>query len=90
MVKEKQKINIKNKDKKSDIKSLILFNDDVNTFDYVIEVLIDVCGHTPAQAEQCAMIAHFKGKCAVKSGDYSELKPICIDMNQRKLSVEIK
>ncbi len=83
MIKEKQKNDIKNKDKNSDIKNLILLNDDVNIFDYVIEVLIDVCSHTPAQAEQCAMIAHFKGKCAVKSGDYSELKPICFEMNQK-------
>jgi len=55
--------------------SLILLNDDVNTFDYVIETLMKVCGHTLEQAETCAMITHYKGKCAVKSGSYEELKP---------------
>ena len=89
MIKEKQKTDIKNKEKHSDVKNLILFNDDVNTFDFVIETLIEVCGHNSAQAEQCALIAHFKGKCSVKSGDYSELKSLCNKMTQKKLSVEI-
>ena len=52
---------------------LLLFNDDVNTFDFVIETLIDVCQHEQHQAEQCTWIAHYKGKCAVKSGFMSEL-----------------
>lgn len=89
MIKEKQKIDNQNKGKCSDNKVLILFNDDVNTFDFVIEVLIEVCGHNPSQAEQCALIAHYKGKCSVKSGDYSELNPLCKEMSNRKLSVEI-
>lgn len=89
MIKEKQKNGIKNKEKHSDVKNLILFNDDVNTFDFVIETLIEVCGHDYVQAEQCALIAHFKGKCSVKSGDYYELKPLCNKMTQKKLSVEI-
>ena len=53
---------------------LILHNDDVNSFDYVIESLVEVCEHSPIQAEQCTMIAHYKGKCAVKSGDLEALK----------------
>ena len=53
---------------------IILYNDDVNTFDHVIKTLIAVCEHTPQQAEQCAMIVHYKGKCAVKSS-YKELNP---------------
>lgn len=72
-----------------DLKELILFNDDVNTFDFVIETLIDVCGHDPQQAEQCAMVAHYNGKCAVKSGTFVELKPVHEEMCNRKLSVTI-
>lgn len=56
-------------------KTLLLLNDDVNTFDYVIETLIKVCEHTYEQAETCALITHYKGKCAVKSGSYEELRP---------------
>lgn len=54
---------------------LILLNDDVNTFDYVIDCLMKVCGHSQEQAESCAFITHYKGRCAVKSGSYKELKP---------------
>ena len=57
--------------------SLIVWNDEVNTFEWVIETLIEVCGHSTEQAEQCAMIIHTKGKYAVKRGSYDELKPIC-------------
>ena len=53
---------------------IILFNDDVNTFDFVIDSLIEVCDHTAEQAEQCALLVHYKGKCAVKTGEYNELK----------------
>ncbi|MCD4789044.1 MAG: ATP-dependent Clp protease adaptor ClpS [Bacteroidales bacterium] len=72
------------------LNELILFNDDVNTFDFVIETLINVCGHDPNQAEQCAMVVHFNGKCAVKSGTFSELKPVYNEMTNRKLTVSIK
>jgi ATP-dependent Clp protease adaptor protein ClpS len=71
------------------IRELILFNDDVNTFDFVIETLISVCGHEPTQAEQCALVVHFNGKCAVKSGTLTELKPYYNEMTNRKLSVSI-
>jgi len=57
-------------------RKLILYNDDVNTFDYVIDCLIEVCGHDIVQAEQCAFIAHYKGKCDVKNGDYKALKTL--------------
>jgi ATP-dependent Clp protease adaptor protein ClpS len=70
-------------------RELILFNDDVNTFEFVIETLINVCGHETNQAEQCALIAHYNGKCAVKSGTVSELKPAYDEMTNRKLSVTI-
>ncbi|MCK5774621.1 MAG: ATP-dependent Clp protease adaptor ClpS [Bacteroidales bacterium] len=70
-------------------KSLVLFNDDVNTFDFVIDTLIDVCGHDVLQAEQCALIVHYKGKCAVKSGTHNELKPEFTEMSNRDLTVAI-
>ncbi len=68
---------------------LVLFNDDVNTFDHVVETLIRVCGHTLEQAEQCSIIVHFKGKCTVKTGSYEELKPRCTQLLQADLSAEI-
>jgi ATP-dependent Clp protease adaptor protein ClpS len=75
----------------SDFESvLILFNDDVNTFDFVIESLIEICHHGPEQAEQCAMIAHLKGKCAVKSGNYMDLKGMCDELNLRGLTVSLE
>lgn len=56
---------------------LVVFNDDVNTFEHVIQVLMKVCNHTQEQAEQCTLIIHYKGKCSVKKGSRSELKPMC-------------
>ncbi|MDW3196263.1 MAG: ATP-dependent Clp protease adaptor ClpS [Cytophagales bacterium] len=56
-------------------RDLIVYNDDFNTFEHVIETLIKVCKHDPQQAEQCTYLIHFKGKCAVKRGTYEELKP---------------
>jgi ATP-dependent Clp protease adaptor protein ClpS len=56
---------------------LVVFNDDVNTFDHVIKILIKVCQHTAEQAEQCALIIHYKGKCTVKKGSRENLKPMC-------------
>ncbi|MDB4590969.1 ATP-dependent Clp protease adaptor ClpS [Flavobacteriaceae bacterium] len=68
---------------------IVLFNDDVNTFDHVVETLIRVCGHTLEQAEQCSIIVHYKGKCTVKTGSYEELKPRCTQLLQADLSAEI-
>ena len=68
---------------------IVLFNDDVNTFDHVVETLIRVCNHTPEQAEQCSIIVHYKGKCTVKTGSYEELKPRCTQLLQANLSAEI-
>lgn len=65
---------------------LILFNDDVNSFDFVIESLVEVCDHDMTQAEQCALIAHFKGKCGIKSGTLTELTPMNNELNNRGLS----
>ncbi len=90
MVKEEIQKNSQNEEELSEKRELILHNDEVNTFDFVIECLIEVCGHDYLQAEQCAMIAHLKGKCPVKSGVISELKPMCQEMTNRQLTVEIK
>lgn len=68
---------------------IILYNDDVNTFDHVIDTLIDVCDHTPEQAEQCSLIVHYKGKCTVKTGEYTDLEPRCTRLLQAGLSAEI-
>ncbi|WP_339708702.1 ATP-dependent Clp protease adaptor ClpS [uncultured Kriegella sp.] len=68
---------------------IVLFNDEVNTFDHVIETLIAVCDHTPEQAEQCSLIVHYNGKCTVKTGEYNDLEPQCSGLLQAGLSAEI-
>ena len=70
-------------------KQLIVYNDDFNTFDHVIESLIKVCKHDPIQAEQCTFLIHYKGKCSVKNGDFEELAPIRNAICQRGISAEI-
>lgn len=69
---------------------LILFNDDVNTFDHVIDCLISICDHEPNQAEQCAYIVHYNGKCSIKNGSFEQLKPMLTALQVQKLSVAIK
>lgn len=71
-------------------RNLILLNDDVNTFQAVISALIEVCHHTPEQAETCAWITHYKGKCTVKSGSYDVLKPYHQGLLDRHLSANIQ
>ncbi|WP_435133640.1 ATP-dependent Clp protease adaptor ClpS [Formosa sp. A9] len=68
---------------------IVLYNDEVNTFDHVIDTLIYACDHTPEQAEQCSIIVHYKGKCTVKTGTYSDLEPRCFKLLQAGLSAEI-
>jgi ATP-dependent Clp protease adaptor protein ClpS len=68
---------------------IILYNDDVNTFDHVIDTLIRVCKHTAEQAEQCSLLVHYKGKCIVKTGSFDELKPQCTQLLEAGLSAEI-
>ncbi|GAA3571213.1 ATP-dependent Clp protease adaptor ClpS [Snuella lapsa] len=68
---------------------IVLYNDDVNTFDHVIETLMSVCDHTAEQAEQCSIIVHYKGKCIVKTGVYDDLKPRCSMLLDAGLSAEI-
>ena len=69
---------------------LIIYNDDVNTFDFVTSTLIKICKHDPLQAEQCTMIIHYNGKCSVKRGGYDQLRPMCEALLDRGLSAEIE
>ncbi len=68
---------------------IVLYNDDVNTFDHVIDTLIRVCNHDELQAEQCALLVHYKGQCTVKTGSFDELKPQCTSLLEAGLSAEI-
>ncbi|MDP5101570.1 MAG: ATP-dependent Clp protease adaptor ClpS [Nonlabens sp.] len=69
---------------------IVLYNDDVNTFDHVVDMLVAACGHTPIQAEQCSLIVHYKGKCSVKSGSYDDLEPRCSALLEAGLTAEIE
>ena len=73
-----------------DQKDLIVFNDDVNSFDHVIATLIKVCKHTEIQAEQCTWIIHYNGKCQVKRGSYERLEPLCTSLLDKGISAEIQ
>ncbi|ANF52410.1 Clp protease ClpS [Chryseobacterium glaciei] len=72
-----------------DVYKLILHNDDIHTFDYVIDSLIEVCKHTLEQAEQCTMLVHYKGKCTVKTGSMDIVKPMHEKLISRELTSEI-
>jgi ATP-dependent Clp protease adaptor protein ClpS len=69
---------------------LIVYNDDVNTFDFVISCLVEICGHTLEQAEQCTMLIHYKGKCRVKTGSLELLKPMHEKLLSKSLTSEIQ
>lgn len=71
------------------LSELVLYNDDVNTFDHVIDTLIRVCSHTSEQAEQCAVLVHYKGRCTVKTGEFNKLKAQCLQLLDAGLSAEI-
>lgn len=70
--------------------SLIVWNDEVNTFEWVIETLMQVCGHSQEQAEQCSYFIHYKGKYAVKKGSYDDLKPMCDAITERGIGATIE
>ena len=70
--------------------TLIVWNDEVNTFDWLIDTLMDICGHERVQAEQCAMLIHTKGKYAVKNGSYDILKPQCDAITERLINATIE
>lgn len=69
---------------------LIVYNDDVNTFDHVIECLMEICGHDEIQATQCTYIIHFKGKCCVKTGTYNKLVKMRQKLVKQELSAEVE
>ena len=73
----------------TDVRSLVVFNDEVNTFDFVITTLMEVCEHTPEQAEQCTLLIHYKGKCSVKNGSWEELVPMRNELCRRGISAEV-
>ncbi|SDZ75212.1 ATP-dependent Clp protease adaptor ClpS [Bizionia paragorgiae] len=87
--KEKVLEQIKVEEKEKTNNEIVLYNDDVNTFDYVIDTLMYVCDHTPEQAEQCSLLVHYKGQCTVKTGDLKDLEPRCSKLLQAGLSAEI-
>jgi len=68
---------------------IVLFNDEVNSFDHVIDTLMAICEHTPEQAEQCSLIVHYNGKCTVKTGEYEDLRPKCTGLLEAGLNAEI-
>lgn len=86
---EKYQEDLLTKEQEDKENQIVLYNDDVNTFDHVINMLIYACDHTPEQAEQCSLIVHYKGKCTVKSGSYDDLKPRCSKLLEAGLSAEI-
>ncbi len=69
---------------------LIVWNDDVNTFDWVIETLMQVCGHEREQAEQCSLLIHFNGKCSVKTGEFNTLRPMCEAILDRGIQASVE
>ena len=69
---------------------LVVWNDEVNTFEWVIETLMQVCGHTHEQAEQCAYLIHFKGKYSVRNGSYDDLKPQCDAITERGINATVE
>ena len=73
----------------SDVRDLVVFNDEVNTFDHVIDTLIKICKHTLEQAEQCTLLIHYKGKCTVKIGSFDELAPMRNAICARGISAEV-
>lgn len=89
VMKEKTKTDNNRKGAEGKSLSLTLFNDDIHSFDYVIESLVDVCMMDSIQAEQCTYIAHYKGKCNVKRGTFNELKPVKDQLTEKELICSI-
>jgi ATP-dependent Clp protease adaptor protein ClpS len=73
----------------ADCYDLVVFNDDYNTFEHVIDTLIKVCDHNPMQAEQCTLLVHHKGKCRVKSGGFEEMADMRNAICDRGISAEV-
>ena len=90
LVETETDILIQGQEKVKKSKSIILYNDHVNTFDFVIDTLIEICKHDALQAEQCAHIVHYVGKCSVKTDSFEKLKPLCSELLRRGLTAEIE
>lgn len=88
--KEKEETDVLEKDQVKNNPAIILYNDDINSFDHVIDCLVKYCEHQPEQAHQCALIVHHNGKCDVKHGDYDTLRPIYEALLDNKLSAKIE
>jgi ATP-dependent Clp protease adaptor protein ClpS len=73
-----------------EIKNLIVHNDEVNTFDWVIDSLMDICQHSEEQAEQCTLLIHFKGKASVKNGTFEKLQPLKVSLSDRGINATIE
>ncbi len=69
---------------------LVIYNDDVNTFDHVIKCLIEICDHDELQAEQCTILIHYKGRCGVKRGEFDELRVMCEALLEKGLSAKVE
>jgi len=81
---------VENQTNEVKVRDLILYNDDYNTFDFVIESLVEICKHDLLQAEQCTYIVHYNGKCTVKNGSYDELNPLRVALCDRGLSAVVE
>ena len=88
-LKEKIQEEVIVKETETPLHEIMVYNDDHNTFDHVIDTLIDTCDHNPHQAEQCTLIIHYNGKCAVKTGEYKDLKPRCTRILEAGINAEI-
>jgi ATP-dependent Clp protease adaptor protein ClpS len=86
----KEQIDVEVLTEEQDPFRLIVWNDEVNTFEWVIQTLMEVCGHSAEQAEQCAFIIHYKGSYAVKHGSYDDLKPQCDAITDRGIGATIE
>ncbi len=89
-IETQEKVETLVKEQTGELNNLVVFNDDFNTFDHVIESLIKVCKHEVEQAEQCTWIIHYNGKCQVKMGEYSKLEPMCTALLDRGINAEIQ
>ena len=90
MVKHKAHPEENNEESVLSPKELVLHNDDFNTFDFVIQSLIEICKHEPEQAEQCAFIVHYKGKCTIKTAPFDEIEPMHKALISRNLTTTIE
>lgn len=77
-------------EKVEDKKNIVLYNDDVNTFEFVTQTLIEVCKHEATQAEQCTYLVHYVGRCAVKTGSFNQLRPLCENLLEKGLTASIE